>query len=100
MQALKEKALSAGTLTDFSKINGVLNALGDNVRTDMEGWELKQLFDIYQKMGNSAQLTQKVLEDSEEGMLYAPEATKETGYILLPRGDNYDKIHALFNTLP
>ncbi|MDD5083357.1 MAG: LCP family protein [Candidatus Moranbacteria bacterium] len=100
LQSLKEKALSAGTLTDFGKVNAIIDALGDNVRTDMEGWELKQLFEIYQKMGNAPQLTQKVLEDSEEGLLHAPEATKETGYILLPRGDNYDRIHALFNSLP
>lgn len=100
LQALKDKALSVGTLADFGKINDMFNALGDNVRTDMEGWEMKRLFDIYQKIGNSPQLTQKVLEDSEEGLLYAPPATKETGYILLPRGDNYDRIHALFGTLP
>lgn len=100
LQALKDKALSIGTLTDFTKINSVIDALGDNVRTDMEGWEMKHLFDIYQKVGSSPQLTQKVLEDSEEGMLYAPEATKETGYILRPRSDNYDRIHALFNSLP
>lgn len=100
LQALKDKALSVGTLTDFVKINGILNALGDNVRTDMEGWEMKRLFDIYQKTGSSPALTQKVLEDSEEGLLYAPQETKETGYILKPRGDNYDRIHALFNSLP
>jgi LCP family protein required for cell wall assembly len=100
LQALKDTALSAGTLTDFSKINGMFDALGDNVRTDMEPWELKRLFDLYQKIGGSTQLTQKVLEDSEEGLLYAPPETKETGYILRPRGDNYDQIHTLFNSLP
>jgi LCP family protein required for cell wall assembly len=100
LQALKTKALSAGTLTDFSKIDSIFNALGDNVLSDMEGWEMKRLFDFYQKMGNEPQLKQKVLEDSEEGMLYAPQETKETGYILKPRGDNYDAIHALFLSLP
>lgn len=100
LQSLKEKALSAGTLTDFSKINGMIDALGNNVRTDMEGWELKRLFDTYQKVGASPHLTQKVLENSEEGLLYTPEATKETGYILRPIGDNYDRIHALFTSLP
>lgn len=100
LQALKDKALSVGTLADFGKIDDMFDALGDNVRTDMEGWEMKRLFDTYQKMGASPQLTQNVLEDSEEGLLYAPPATKETGYILLPRGDNYDRIHALFNSLP
>lgn len=100
LQSLKEKTLSVGTLTDFGKVNDMINALGNNVRTDMEGWELKRLFDIYQKVGNSPQLTQKVLENSEEGLLYTPEATKETGYILRPIGDNYDRLHALFNSLP
>ncbi len=100
LQALKAKALSAGTLTDFTKVNAMIDALGDNVRTDMEGWELKRLFDIYKTVGDSAPLTQKVLEDSEEGLLYAPQETKETGYILRPRGDNYDRIHALFASLP
>lgn len=100
LKILKDKALSAGTLTDFVKVNGMLNALGDNVRTDMEGWELQRLFEIYQKVGSATQPTQKVLEDSEEGLLYAPTATKETGYILRPRGDNYDQVRALFNSLP
>lgn len=97
LQSIKDKALSAGTLTDFTKINALFDALGDNVRTDMEGWEMKRLFDLYREMGDSPKLTQKVLEDSEEGLLYAPQSTKETGYILLPRGDNYDRIHALFS---
>ena len=100
LQSLKDKALSVGTLTDFNALNNILNAAGDNVRTDMEGWELKRLFELYQKIGNTPSLTQKVLEDSEEGLLYAPEATKETGYILRPRGDNYERIHALFQSLP
>jgi LCP family protein required for cell wall assembly len=99
LQALRQKALSAGTLTDFAKIDGIINALGDNVRTDMQGWEIKRLFDLYQK-AQDAPVTQKVLEDSEEGLLYAPHATKETGYILLPRGDNYDRVRQLFGSLP
>ena len=100
LQVLKDKALSVGTLTDFGKINGMFDALGDNVRTDMAAWEMKRLFEVYQKVGATPQLTQKVLEDSEEGLLYAPAATKETGYILRPRGDNYDRVRALFNSLP
>jgi LCP family protein required for cell wall assembly len=99
LQALKERALSLGTLADFSKINGMIDALGNNVRTDMQGWELKRLAELYPKMQN-VQLTQKVLEDSEEGLLYAPGETNGAGYILLPRGDNYDRIRALFHGLP
>jgi polyisoprenyl-teichoic acid--peptidoglycan teichoic acid transferase len=99
IQAIKDKALSAGTLTDFGKINGLLDSLGDNVRVNTAAWEAKRFFELYQ--GNSgATITQRVLEDSEEGLLYAPPVTEAAGYILLPRGDNYDRIRALFQGLP
>ncbi|OGI21487.1 MAG: hypothetical protein A2808_00395 [Candidatus Moranbacteria bacterium RIFCSPHIGHO2_01_FULL_55_24] len=95
LQAVKAKALSIGTLTDFSKVNAMLDSLGNNATTNLEAWELKRFFDLYQQIGE-VKLNQRVLEDSEEGLLYAPPQTKETGYILLPRGDNYDRIHELF----
>jgi anionic cell wall polymer biosynthesis LytR-Cps2A-Psr (LCP) family protein len=98
LKIIKDKALSLGTLTDFSKINDMLNALGDNVRTDMQIWEMQRLFDIYKNM-SEAQIYQRVLENSEEGLLYNPPETKEAGYILLPRGDNYDKIRELFQNI-
>lgn len=101
IQRIKDKALSTGTLTDFEKINSLLDSLGDNVRTDMEGWEMKRMFELYQKIGAGAPLTQKVLDTTEEGLLYHPEnADPAVGYILLPRGDNYDRIHSLFQSLP
>jgi len=34
------------------------------------------------------------LENNQEGLLYHPE-NGEAGYILLPIGDNYDKIHEM-----
>lgn len=97
LKEIKNKALSMGTLTDFNKVNGMLNTLGNNVRTDMKAWEMKRFFEIYQGI-NNPQITQKVLENSEEGLLYHPE-TDERGYILLPLGDNYDKIKELFQNI-
>ena len=97
LQQIKEKASQLGIL-DFGKINSILNDLGDNVRTDMQAWEMKRLFDLYKGM-NAPELHQRVLEDSEEGLLYAPAQTPETGYILLPRGDNYDKIKNTFQNI-
>lgn len=96
IKLIKEKALSLGTLTDFSKVSGMLDSLGNNVLTNMEPWELKRFFDLYQKLGDTNQINQKVLENSEEGLLYNPPQTKETGYILLPIGDTYDRIHEMF----
>ncbi len=100
IQKIKEKALSTGTLSDFSKINAILKALGDNVRTDMQIWELKKLYKIYQEIGDNVNIKHKVLENSPEGLLYAPQNTRpDQGYILLPRGDNYDKIKEMFKNI-
>lgn len=95
IQLVKDKMLSAGTLTDFEKINGILDSLGDNVRSDMQLWEMQRLYEIYKQIPN-AQIYQRVLENSEEGLLYNPtDMPKEVGYILLPIGGNYDRIHDL-----
>jgi LCP family protein required for cell wall assembly len=97
LQQIKEKASQLGIM-DFAKINAILDDLGENVRTDMQAWEMKRLFDLYKGM-NAPQIYQRVLEDSEEGLLYAPQQTPETGYILLPRGDSYDQIKNLFQNI-
>jgi LCP family protein required for cell wall assembly len=80
IQNIKDKAMSIGTLSDFQKVNAILDALGDNVRTDMQAWEMKKLFFLYQGIQNP-QVIQRVLEDTEEGLLYAPENTNGAGYI-------------------
>ena len=99
LQYLKEKLTSSGTLTDFAKVNNILNALGDNVRSDMQAWEMKRFFEIYSGM-TDFQIYQRVLEASGEGLLYHPEITDRTvGYILLPIGDNYDRIHEMANNI-
>ena len=100
MQAFQQKALSLGTLSDFGKINALLNSLGDNVQTDMEAWEIKRLFDLYTKNKDIKLTEDTVIDNSENGLLYAPQNTGGAGYILLPKGDNYDKIHVLFSSLP
>ena len=95
IQSIKAKALSVGTLTDFSKINALIDSLGNNTTTNFQAWEIKRAFELYQTLGD-VPLNQKVLSDSEEGLLYTPPITEGSGYILLPRGDNYDRIHELF----
>ena len=86
-----------GTLSDFSKVNNLFNALGDNIQTDMEGWEMKRAWELSGTLNGNPNTAQRVLDTTEEGLLYHPENTPhEIGYILLPQGDNYDRIHALF----
>ena len=99
IDAIKEKALSVGTLTDFGRINALMDSLGNNALINFQTWEMKRLLELYQS-NSTATVTHKVLENSEEGLLYAPTETNGAGYILLPRGNNYDRIKALFQSLP
>ena len=98
IQKIKEKALSAGTLTDFTKVNAMIDSLGNNIKTDMQAWEIKRFYEVQGKM-NNPQMSQRVLENNTEGLLYNPEQRPETGYILLPIGDNYDKIRESFQNI-
>lgn len=44
--AIREKALSAGVLTDFTKVTALVDALGNNLRTTFETKEFRTLVDI------------------------------------------------------
>lgn len=91
LKKLKDKLISLNTFTDFSKLNNILNAIGDNVKTDMSSTEMKKFFEKYVGM-QDAEIYQRVLESSEEGLLVSPEDyPEEVGYVLIPIAgqDNY-----------
>jgi LCP family protein required for cell wall assembly len=48
--ALKEKAVSTGTLTDVGKVTGLIDALGNNLRTNFETSEIRTLMDVASKV--------------------------------------------------
>jgi len=48
IKALREKAVSAGTLSDFSKVTGIIDALGNNLRTTFETKEFRTLVSLAQ----------------------------------------------------
>ena len=94
LKKLKEKLISLDTFTDFSKMNNILNAVGGNVKTDMSSIEMKKFFEKYNGMQN-AEIYQRVLESSEEGLLTNPtDYPEEVGYVLIPIAgqDNYTDI--------
>ncbi len=95
VDAIKDKALSIGTVSDFGRINALLETLGDNVSTNLQGWEMKRFYDLYKTTGD-VEPASFVLDTSNDGLLYAPDPNTPAGYILLPVGNNYDKIHELF----
>jgi LCP family protein required for cell wall assembly len=93
LKALKDKLLSLGTLTDFGKINNILNTIGNNVKTDMTPDEMKGLYGQMSSM-KDAPITQRVFENSQQGLLEVPAANPELGYVLYPRAgqDNYSQL--------
>lgn len=46
VKAIREKAMSAGVLADFSKVSAVLDALGNNLRTTFESAEVRTLVSL------------------------------------------------------
>jgi len=62
--ALKDKAVSAGTLANPITINNLLDTLGKNVRTNFSVEEIKTLVDLAQKI-DSANIVSMPLNDPE-----------------------------------
>lgn len=48
--SILNKAMSAGTLTNLGKVTGLIDALGDNLRTNIETKEVRTLMDIAQAL--------------------------------------------------
>jgi LCP family protein required for cell wall assembly len=51
--ALKSKMTSSGVVTNPVKLNNLMDALGSNVKTDLELGEVRRLVDLSKKVGNS-----------------------------------------------
>lgn len=89
IMAVKEKVLSAGTLTNPQKMNDILSALSDHIKTDMQIWEAQRLAQIFQKVDKN-KVINRVLDNSADGPL---ESSSAYGmYVLLPKTGNFDEI--------
>ena len=51
--AIKDKALSAGTLTNLGAVTGLIDALGNNLRTNIQTKEVRTLMDVAQHIDNA-----------------------------------------------
>lgn len=52
--AIKKKATSSGTLTDITKVTKIIDALGDNLRTNLEASELRTAVNVLADTKDSA----------------------------------------------
>lgn len=68
IKALREKAVSAGVVTDFGKVAGIIDALGNNLRTTFETSEIRTLVSLVQDI-KSENIRSINLNDPEEPMM-------------------------------
>ena len=99
-QGIKDKLLTVGTLANFSKVNGIIDSLGDNVKTDMESWEIQSFYNLYSQMKGYTMYTRVIdaSNDPNVGLVVGKNGTP-AGDILLPKTGNYDQFKALFTNI-
>lgn len=98
--ALQEKVFSVQTALDFSALNSILNSIADNVRTDLQLWEMKRLYELVRSI-NQQQVHSVVLTTGPKGVLVG--STEILGgkpaAILKPRTNDYSEIQAIARDL-
>jgi hypothetical protein len=94
--AVREKVFSYQTALDFGKMNAILNSLSNNIRTDLELWELKKFFELA-RLVQPDQVRSTVLSTGPQGVLVGE--TQVLGgvpaSILKPRKGNYSEIQSI-----
>jgi polyisoprenyl-teichoic acid--peptidoglycan teichoic acid transferase len=99
MLAVKDKAMSAQTLLNPSKLSDLYDAYSKNVDTDIDFGTAQGFYLLSQKV-DFAKIKSIVLDDrssSEQGgLLYSPTDTSLYGgaYVLIPRAGDYSQLHA------
>lgn len=68
LKALQEKAVSAGTLTNIGKVSGLLDAFGNNLRTNFETKEIRTLMNLSGEVKNDNIKSLKII-DAEPAIL-------------------------------
>jgi len=82
IKALLEKAVSAGTLTNLSSVTGLLDALGNNLRTNVQTKEVRTLMDIGMAIKPDAIIPLSLVEEGNmlvtTGMVNAQSVVRPT----------------------
>lgn len=65
VKAIREKAMSAGVLADFSKVSGIFDALGNNLRTTFEANEVRTLISLAQDIKDTDIQSISLIDEAE-----------------------------------
>lgn len=94
IKALVDKASSAGTLTNLGAVTGLIDALGNNLRTNIETKEIRTLMDLGTKIPQDSIISLSL--NSEGNMLVMNDRRPNGQSIVRPIAGllNYSGIHA------
>lgn len=97
IKALREKALSAGTLTNVGKVTGLMDALGNNLRTNIETKEIRTLMDLASTIQSDKIISLSLVEEDNmmvtTGMYLGQSIVRPVAGIM-----DYSEIHAYVRT--
>lgn len=91
IKAIYGKIAKTGIILNPYRLNKLLNIMEANTRTDMQVWEMEEVIKLFSRLKDTSIKT-KVIDTGEEKFLYST-FNSDKAFILLPTGDNYDKIH-------
>ncbi len=89
IMSLKKKILSLNNILNPYRISKALDAVKDNMSTDMEIWEILRLSKLAEKIDRNSIIT-KVIDDSPNGLLYADNING--AFVLMPKSGNFSEI--------
>jgi LCP family protein required for cell wall assembly len=94
--ALKDKTFSLQTALDFTALNTILNSLSDNIRTDMQLWEMKRFYELARLVAGD-KIHSVVLTTGTKGVLVgSTEILSGTpASVLKPRTGDYSEIQTI-----
>lgn len=81
--AIRDKALSAGTLTNLGAVTGLIEALGDNLRTNVETKEVRTLMQLAQDIKSESIVSIDLY--SEENPIFTSGPLPGAGSSVYPR---------------
>ncbi|MBI4435171.1 LCP family protein [Candidatus Uhrbacteria bacterium] len=84
--AVKDKVLSASTFLNPSRISKMMDALKDNIATNLDVWEIVRLAGDLKDM-SASKIVNHVVDASDASPLYA--TVLNGAYVLLPKNDDW-----------
>ncbi|MBI4175524.1 LCP family protein [Candidatus Berkelbacteria bacterium] len=99
LKAIKDTLLSAGVLTNPSRLVDLLDIAGNHIRTDLSSAEMERFLQIGKNLDLSA-LTTKVLDTASSGPLES-RTEDGVGYIIVPRAgrNNFSAVQMIAKNL-